>query len=107
MYSQGHQKQKIEGKIGEEHDAAKTSPFFIDEACCQWVLQEIGVIRLHLKYAGQIKGIWRICAFIVQVLHIKCYNSDTSSSNCNSKNYDDNNSCKSTHDNDNYNNYNN
>ena len=49
MYSQGHQKQKVEGKVGEEQDAAKTFPLFIDEACHQWMLQEIGAVRLHLK----------------------------------------------------------
>ena len=49
MCCQGCQKHKVEDKIGEENEAANTSPLFIDEACHQWVLQEIGAIRFRLK----------------------------------------------------------
>ena len=69
MYSQGHQKHKVEDKIGEENDAAKTSPLFIDKACHQWVLQEIGAIRLHLKYAGQIKCMENMCIYCANSSH--------------------------------------
>ena len=41
MYSQGHQKHKIEEEAGEENEAAKIFPLFIDQACHQWMLQEV------------------------------------------------------------------
>ena len=69
MCCQGCQKHKVEDKIGEENEAANTSPLFIDEACHQWVLQEIGAIRFHLKMCSYEECVHSMCAFIVQLLH--------------------------------------
>ena len=56
IYCQGCQKHKVEDKIGEENEAANTSPLFIDKACHQWVLQEIGAVRFHLKMCRANQG---------------------------------------------------
>ena len=69
MCCQGCQKHKVEDKIGEENEAANTSPLFIDEACHQWVLQEIGAIRFHLKMCSYEECVHSMFAFIVQLLH--------------------------------------
>ena len=98
MYCQGCQKHKVEDKIGEENEAANTSPLFIDEACHQWVLQEIGAIRFHLKMCSYEECVHSMCAFIVQLLHNHPSSAIYNTSNCNCKcdNYNNSNNYNTT-----------